>query len=68
MKSRNAFRISKPHDRRAGMMRKGRTNDGTKRPAASNGVHLDAAKHSVKSWLDKATVLGGEMRGGEAHA
>ena len=50
------------------MMRKGRTNDGTKRPAASNGVHLDAAKHSVKSWLDKATVLGGEMRGGEAHA
>jgi hypothetical protein len=42
------------------------TNGGTKRPAPSNAVHLDAAKHSVKSWLDKATVTGGEMRGGEA--
>jgi hypothetical protein len=34
--------------------------------AASNVVHLDAAKHSVKSWLDKATIAGGEMPGGEA--
>jgi hypothetical protein len=37
---------------------------GTKRPAPSNVVQLDAARHSVKSWLDKATVAG-EMRGGE---
>ncbi len=44
----------------------GPTNGGTKRPVAANVVHLDAAKHSVKSWLDKATVTGGEMRGGEA--
>jgi len=33
---------------------------GTKRPAPSNVVRLDAARHSVKSWLDKATVRGGE--------
>jgi hypothetical protein len=44
---------------------RGPTNGGTKRPAPSNVVHLDAAKHSVKSWIDKATVAGGEMRGGE---
>jgi hypothetical protein len=36
----------------------------TRRPAPSNVMHLDAAKHRVKSWLDKATVSGGEMRGG----
>jgi hypothetical protein len=36
------------------------------RPAASYVAHLDAAKHSVKSWLDKATVTGGEVRGGAA--
>jgi hypothetical protein len=29
-------------------------------------VKLDAARHSVKSWPDKATVTGGEMRGGQA--
>ena len=28
-------------------------------------VKLDAAKHSVKTWLAKATSAGGEMRGGD---
>jgi hypothetical protein len=29
-------------------------------------MKLDAARHNVKSWLDKATVTGGEMLGGQA--
>ncbi len=37
---------------------------GTKLPA--NVIPLDAAKHSVKAWLDRSTATGGEMRGGEA--
>jgi hypothetical protein len=44
----------------------GPTNGGTKRPVASNVVPLDAARHSVKAWLDKATVTGGEILGGQA--
>src|SRR5258706_4302267 len=39
----------------------GPTNGGTKRTAPSNVVGIDAAKHSVKKWLYKATVTGGEM-------
>jgi hypothetical protein len=45
----------------------GPTNGGgTKRPVASNVVRLDAARHSVESWLEKSTAAGGEIRGGDA--
>ncbi len=29
-------------------------------------TRFDAASHSVKVWLDGATVAGGELRGGDA--
>ncbi len=39
---------------------------GTQAPLPANVVSLDAHRHSVKAWLDGATVAGGELRGGEA--
>ncbi len=39
---------------------------GTQAPLPANVVLLDAHRHSVKAWLDGATVAGGELRGGEA--
>ena len=44
----------------------GKPAGGTQAPLPANVVSLDAHRHSVKAWLDGATVAGGELRGGEA--
>ena len=43
------------------------TSGGTKKLPASNVVHLDAARQSVKTWIDRSTTTGGPgIRGGDA--
>ncbi len=44
----------------------GKPTGGTQAPLPANVVPLDAHRHSVKAWLDGATVAGGMLRGGEA--
>ena len=44
----------------------GEPDGGSRLPVPSNVVSINAAKNSVKGWLNANTVAGGELRGGEA--
>ena len=62
-RARPASKLAKPVKKQKP---EGSPDGGVRQAVNSNVVPLGAAKHSVKAWLDNATVAGKEMRGGDA--